>query len=174
MATTATKSDTYAANFEKRPIEDVMDELGIDYELHQHTDRPYLIGFCPFPDHSNTDTPAFNVFLTTQHWVCHGCAPEGGDVIDLVKRVRQCKFNEAKRIATLTISDEEHLLRTLKKAADEVHGQRKLIMTRATRIFDHPRAIDHLKAQEVLERVDLLLSEGRWLEADKLLRVNRL
>lgn len=159
-------------SFAKRDIVEVAEELGLDLVYHEFTDRPYYTGFCPFPDHDNTKTPAFALWPKRQRWVCYGCRLEGGDVIDLVKNVKQCSFGEAKRIATVTITDEEAFQRELAKAAVATTGNSKSIILRSSKINDDPRTMAPHEVQNVLRAFDYLIAEERWLEADKLLRVN--
>ena len=49
---------------------------------------------CPFPDHDDR-TPSFSVSVETGAWCCFGCGRKGGDVIDLVRQLTGCTFQDA-------------------------------------------------------------------------------
>ncbi|MCL4869932.1 MAG: DNA primase [Anaerolineae bacterium] len=53
-------------------------------------------GFCPF--HSNTRTPAFVVFPSSQSWRCFGACAEGGDVFNFLMKKEGLDFPEALRV----------------------------------------------------------------------------
>ena len=44
-----------------------------------------LTGPCPLHEER---TPSFYVYLDTQRWRCYGACAEGGDVVDLIQRLR--------------------------------------------------------------------------------------
>jgi len=41
----------------------------------------------------------FHVFADDQGWMCRKCAPEGGDILELIQRTHRCSFQEALDIA---------------------------------------------------------------------------
>jgi DNA primase len=153
-------------NFDKKDIEEVCAMLGIELTEQPYASKPYLNACCPLHVEKK---PSFVVFPEVQRWVCYSCAPEGGDVIDLVQRVRGCTFKEALEIAATPIPDEEAFRRSLVKTQIQ-NVDVELLLRRATGFFDHPRRFDFSKAQAILQKFDGLIYEQRYLEADKHLR----
>lgn len=153
-------------NFDKRDIEEICSLLGIELKAQPYAHKPYLNACCPLHEDKS---PSFVVFPLTQRWVCYACAPEGGDVIDLVRAIKGCTFKEALAIATTEISDDEAFRRKLSKTT-LLNIDTETLLRRATSFFDHPRRFDFSNAQRLLKKFDLLMYEGRFLEADKHLR----
>jgi DNA primase len=92
-----------------------------------------LSGFCPF--HTNTRTPSFVVFPTSQTWRCFGACADGGDIFSFVMKKEGWDFKEAlahlARRAGVTLADrvtdkvqqaeEERLADLLTAVADYFH-----------------------------------------------------
>lgn len=151
---------------QKRDIVEVAEELGVDLAYHDGYGKPYYTGFCPM--HDNTHTPAFAVYPLVQRFYCYACCPEGGDVIDLVRKVLGIGFAEAMEKATRPMAPAEAMsqgLRDFKVPVDEA-----LLQARASRMHDEPRHIDFYTGQRVFEEFDRMVEEQRWSEADRLLR----
>jgi len=156
---------------EKRRIEDVIDELGIVVDYKDMADRPYYVGLCPFHDDTNA---SFAVWPKVQRWKCFTCAPEGGDVIDLYRRMFDLTFSEAKKRATVEISDEDAFKRKLSVAEIDFVVDMPFLLSRIEKISDSPRRMDFDDMQVFLHRIDNLLVDNRWREVDKMLRDNGL
>jgi len=156
--------------FEKRDVVEVAEELGIVLYAHLHTSKPYYTALCPL--HGDT-RPSFAIFTRTQKWFCWSCAPEGGDVIDLVQRVKNVSFKEALKIATTELAPEEAMVRKL-ASTDLKVVDTQFLQLRAATVFDRPRHLIFESAQRMLEMFDDLMSEGDYRGADKLLRSNGL
>lgn len=152
--------------YEKRDIIEVAEELGIELTLHEGYDRPYYTAFCPL--HDNTKTPAFVIYPNIQRFYCYGCTPEGGDVIDLIRRKEGLSFKQALKRVTLELTAEDNLIKNLK--ATEPSLDLGFLHARAARINDPPRRLNFQTAQRILKQFDELLAVGRWSEADRLLR----
>lgn len=69
---------------------DIVDLIG-EYVQLRKTGRAY-VGFCPF--HSNTRTPALNVYPDTQSFYCFGCQASG-TIFDFVMRHHGFDFRQA-------------------------------------------------------------------------------
>ncbi|MCI0399073.1 MAG: DNA primase [Chloroflexi bacterium] len=69
---------------------DIVDVIS-DYVQLRKSGHSYS-GFCPF--HSNTRTPAFVVFPSTQTWRCFGACAEGGDVFSFLMKKQGWEFKE--------------------------------------------------------------------------------
>lgn len=150
----------------KRDIVEVAEELGIELTYHDGVDRPYYTAFCPL--HSNTKTPSFAIFPKVQRFYCYNCAPEGGDVVDLIMRKENLTFNQAKKRVMFELSSEEAFISNLSKTQTTVDTH--LLQMRAAQLNDRPRRLNFQTAQRILRRFDELLERDRWLEADRLLR----
>jgi DNA primase len=73
---------------ERTDIVELINSSGVSL---RKTGRSY-VGFCPF--HSNTRTPAFNVYPDSQSFYCFGCHASG-TVFDYVMRKQGVDFREA-------------------------------------------------------------------------------
>lgn len=152
--------------FEKRDIVEVAEELGIELQHHEGFDRPYYTAFCPL--HDNKRTPAFAIFPHIQRFYCYTCCPEGGDVIDLVRKMNGLTFQQALKVVTLDLSPEEAAVRQFKAAESTVDT--RFLQMRAATINDEPRRLNFNTAQKVFKEFDMLLNNGEWQAADNLLR----
>jgi DNA primase len=72
----------------KRPILEVLDDIGVVMEHKQN----YMVGCCPLHDDTN---PSFVVYHGKEYYMCFSCDPEGGDVIQLYMKYKNCSFAEA-------------------------------------------------------------------------------
>jgi DNA primase len=152
--------------FDKRDIVEVAEELGIELTYHEHTDRPYYMGFCPL--HDNVKTPAFVIFPRIQRFYCYGCTPEGGDVIDLIRKKEGLSFKQAVQRVTIALTAEDSFLKRLKQNTNTV--DLNYLQIRAMKLNDEPRRLNFNTVQRLYQQFDFLISENRWLEADHLLR----
>lgn len=151
--------------FEKRDIVEVAEELGIDLDYHDAA-RPYYSALCPLHDDTS---PSFNIFPKVQRWCCWSCHPELSDVIDLVREVEGVGFLEAKKIATIAISPERHMLNVLQGITlGEVDED--FLQKRAATLNDRPRVLNFQNTQRILQQFDEAMQEGRWQDADRVLR----
>ncbi len=151
--------------FEKNDVVDVIVELGVDLVEKGDAAKPYLEAFCPF--HDNTRTPAFFVFPLIQRWICYGCSPEGGDVIDFVRRKLGCNFEEAKKICCTELTPESAFERHLKLQTLVNEVDTRLLTIRMHSLFDK---VGYQQTIQVHAAIDVLMMKNRWIEADKLLR----
>jgi hypothetical protein len=71
-------------------ILEVLRELNVSVE---ESGTNNYVGLCPF---HTEKTPSFTVFLTTNSWYCFGCG-EGSSVFDLVMKIKNISFYEAKQ-----------------------------------------------------------------------------
>lgn len=94
----------------KRPILEVIE----DYDVELTKQEDYFVALCPFHDDKN---PSFTVYLNdsddNSRWHCWTCDPEGGDVIDFVKKIENISFDEAKKIACDYSSDYDLLVKEI-------------------------------------------------------------
>lgn len=156
-------------DFVKRDILEVCDVLGLELADMSYSDPPYLKGVCPLHD---DEIPSFVIYPNSQRWVCFACAPEGGDVIDLVRGIKHCTFEQAKAIAAYELTPEEALQRSMARSTVLDGFDVELLMRRSTQVFDAPRRFDYSNAQAILKKFDDLLMDGRYMDADRLLRAN--
>jgi DNA primase len=151
--------------FEKRDVVDILTELGVDLVEKGDGEKPYLEAFCPF--HDNTRTPAFYVYPLIQRWVCYGCSPEGGDVIDFVRRKFGCNFEEAKKICCDELTPETALANHIKTQDLTNAVDTRLFAVRMHKMFEH---MDYAHVVQVHRQIDRLIAADRWIEVDKVLR----
>lgn len=156
-------------DFEKRPIIDVIEELGYDLEPHLYGARPYHLMLCPFHDDHN---PSLHVSVMTQRYRCWSCGAHG-DVIQFVQDAMHVSFAEALRISTNPISPEIALSR---KLADYKPPEADVVLLhqRAAKVFARPRHLIFQKGQAVLAEFDAYMFLKDWYGADQLLKRNGL
>lgn len=150
----------------KRDIVEVAEELGIELTFHEGYENPYYTAFCPL--HDNTKTPAFAIYPAVQRFYCYACTPEGGDVIDLIMRKEGITFKQAVKKVCYELTPEDTLLKALEK--NQHTPDMHFLQMRACKLNDTPRRLNFQTAQRILKRFDTLMSKGRWVEADQLLR----
>lgn len=152
---------------EKRDIVEVAEELGIELTFHDGVQNPYYTAFCPL--HHNVNTPSFAIFPAVQRFYCYTCAPEGGDVVDLIMRKEGLTFKQAKARVLIEQTAEDVFLSTLAKGQSS-QNDTHLLQMRAARLNDPPRRLNFQTSQRILRRFDELIAKDRWQEADRLLR----
>lgn len=76
------------------PIPSVLQAAGVLAGLRRRGDR--LVGPCPI--HGGDSPTAFSVDLRLNRWYCFTGCSEGGDVVDLVRRLHRVGFREAAEI----------------------------------------------------------------------------
>lgn len=152
-------------DFEKRPLEDVIEEQGFTLEAYLRGQNPYYLTVCPF--HNDTN-PSLHISVRLQRYKCWSCGAHG-DVIQFVKDYLNVPFREAKTIATSPLSADTALARQLDKH-NENDPDLQLLQLRAAKIFDRPRLLIFQKAQAILAQFDAMLVMGDWYGAEQLLR----
>jgi DNA primase len=150
-------------NLEKRDIVEIVCEF-VDLEEKGDEDRPYLVGLCPFHDEKN---PSFIVYPKIQRCYCYACWPDGGDVIDFVRRKLDIGFQEAVKICCNELTEEEAFQRFVKNQIVDNEVDHKILNIRMRKVLF---SLDLMEANQVFFRLDKLIESGRWVEADSLLR----
>jgi len=126
--------------WEKRDIVEVLRELGIPLQEGPPSDRPYHTALCPFHQERN---PSFVVYETTQKCLCHSCWPEGGDVIDFVRKYKDLSFAAALPIACIPdspLGQAARRAREFGKDTDPYEAERRMIRD--------VRKVRHLKGSQ--------------------------
>lgn len=152
-----------AQSYKKRDIIEVIGEY-VDLDKRGTAKRPYFNGLCPL--HDDTD-PSFVVFPAVQKWMCYGCHPELSDVIEFVKLHKNVPYDEAEKIASELVSAEDTFMRVLEKDHSDLKVDNKLV---AQRMHALHNLHDFEYAEQIKWRYDQAIREGRWLEADMILR----
>lgn len=99
----------------KRPILEVIEEIEADLNIFLDLKEKApgrFDGLCPFHKDSN---PSFSVYLNNSpddsRWICWTCDPDGGDVIDFIRKARDTSFADAVKEGTLEISEYDQIIR---------------------------------------------------------------
>lgn len=140
-----------------------LEELGIEKLEYHETDRPYWTGRCPFHDDNK---PSFNVYSSTQTCFCNTCSENHMDIIELYKRIKHVSFNEARDAICTTLSQDQHLLRTLQQTKSEFID----VPILARQVRKVAQGLDTARATEVICQSIRLLDRGKFLQLDRMLR----
>ena len=152
--------------FDKRDIREVAEELGAELTYHVGEGKPYYTGFCIL--HPNTKTPSFVVYPNIQRAYCYSCAPEGLDVIDLIRRKEGLSYQAALKRVTIEISDESAFLQSLSGTKTEIDFQ--FLQMRAVKLGERPHKLNFQFLNRMLFRFDCAMENEDYLEADHILR----
>jgi hypothetical protein len=148
---------------------DIMDEFGISLDEKNNGETIYYLGKCPLHDDNN---PSFAVYPNSNRFVCFSCHPSAGDVIEFVMLYKSIGFIEAKKICTTEISIIDSCSKLLGNFYSTSQVDVMELELRALKLSNSPRRLDIRTLNKVLFHFDELMSEDRWIEADKLLRTH--
>jgi DNA primase len=131
-----------------RPVESVAASYGVALRREGKA----FVGLCPF--HADHQTPNFYVYPASRRWWCYVCK-QGGDVIELVRRIENISFLEAcEKLAGAPASEVQPVppeRRQLPRVGWEClsPSQQMLMDTAAAsyrgRLWDTPPAVDWLR-----------------------------
>ena len=152
-------------SFEKRDIIEMLTEDGLDLRQN-YGDREYYTCLCPFHDDRN---PSFVVYPDIQRWTCWSCKPGWHDIIDYFRVKHGWDFVTARDFASTPLTDDEMLERHLK--TQQLEGTIDMLHL-TNRMHNLVELLGVYEARVVFQRIDQLLSQDRWIEAERLLREN--
>lgn len=159
-----------AHSYKKRDIIEVIGEY-VELDKRGTAKRPYYNGLCPL--HQDSD-PSLVVYPAIQRWICWGCHPEYSDVIEFVKLYKETvdgvhlSYEEAEAQASELISAEDAFMGVLGgRDHRDLKIDNKLVAQRMHMLHD---VHDFEQAEQIKWRYDQAIKEGRWLEADQILR----
>lgn len=99
------------SKFNKADILEIVSAY-VELEEKGYGDNVYYVGLCPFHEDK---TPSFTVYPNSQKAYCWSCKSEGMDVIDFIKNIKGCSFEEAVSLVAKEYSIEKVLQNKIDK-----------------------------------------------------------